>query len=127
MATREKCIFSKKLMNHLVDLGFKVIRSEVNIKDVNMRVFFFEYSDELQAVIDEYVGYLACGIVNVINIFQPDVLCIGGGVSKQGETLLGPVRAIVEQERITKHNDKQTVICAATLGNDAGIIGAAWL
>ena len=80
-----------------------------------------------KAVIDEYVGYLACGIVNVINIFQPDVLCIGGGVSKQGETLLGPVRAIVEQERITKHNDKQTVICAATLGNDAGIIGAACL
>ena len=55
MATRAKCIFSKKLMNHLADLGFKVIRSEVNIKDVNMRVFFFEYSDELQAVIDEYV------------------------------------------------------------------------
>lgn len=80
-----------------------------------------------KAVIDDYVSYLACGIVNVINIFQPDVLCIGGGVSKQGETLLGPVRAIVEQERITKHNDKQTVICAATLGNDAGIIGAACL
>lgn len=80
-----------------------------------------------KAVIDEYVSYLACGIVNVINIFQPDVLCVGGGVSKQGETLLGPVRAIVEQERITKHNDKQTVICAATLGNDAGIIGAACL
>ena len=80
-----------------------------------------------KAVIDDYVSYLACGIVNVINIFQPDVLCIGGGVSKQGETLLGPVRAIVEQERITKHNDKQTQICAATLGNDAGIIGAACL
>jgi glucokinase len=78
-------------------------------------------------VIDNYISYLACGIVNVINIFQPDVLCIGGGVSKQGDNLLNPVRAIVEQERITKHNDKQTIICAATLGNDAGIIGAACL
>ena len=78
-------------------------------------------------VIDEYVSYLACGIVNVINIFQPDILCVGGGVSKQGDTLLAPVRAIVEQERITKHNDKQTIICAASLGNDAGIIGAACL
>ncbi len=78
-------------------------------------------------VIDNYVSYLACGIVNVINIFQPDVLCIGGGVSRQGENLLAPVRAIVEAERITKHNEKQTQICAATLGNDAGIIGAASL
>ncbi len=78
-------------------------------------------------VIDNYISYLACGIVNVINIFQPDVLCIGGGVSRQGENLLAPVRAIVEAERITKHNDKQTIICAATLGNDAGIIGAACL
>jgi glucokinase len=78
-------------------------------------------------VVENYISYLACGIVNVINIFQPDVLCIGGGVSRQGETLLAPVRAIVEQERITKHNDKQTQVCAATLGNDAGIIGAACL
>lgn len=80
-----------------------------------------------KAVIEKYISYLACGIVNVINIFQPDVLCIGGGVSRQGENLLAPVRAIVEKERITKHNEKQTKICAATLGNDAGIIGAACL
>lgn len=78
-------------------------------------------------VVNNFISYLATGIVNVINIFQPDVLCIGGGVSRQGETLLAPVRAIVEQERITKHNDKQTQIVVATLGNDAGIIGAACL
>ena len=78
-------------------------------------------------VVNEYVGYLATGLVNIINIFQPDVLCVGGGISAQGENLLGPVRAIVEAERYTKHNDKQTVICRATLGNDAGIIGAAYL
>jgi glucokinase len=80
-----------------------------------------------KAVIEEYVSYLATGIVNVINIFQPDILCVGGGVSKQGENLLAPVRAIVEKERITKYNDKQTIICTASLGNNAGIIGAACL
>ena len=80
-----------------------------------------------KAVVDEYIGYLATGIVNVINIFQPDIICIGGGVCRQGENLLAPVRAIVEKERITKHTDKQTVLCTATLGNDAGIIGAAKL
>ncbi len=79
------------------------------------------------AVVDEWISYLACGIINAINIFQPDVLCIGGGVSNQGENLLAPLRTIVEKERYTKHNPKQTVICKASLGNDAGIIGAACL
>lgn len=78
-------------------------------------------------VVNKYIGYLACGLINVINIFQPDVLCIGGGISREGETLLAPLRTIIEKERYTKHNAKQTLVCAATLGNDAGIIGAALL
>ena len=78
-------------------------------------------------VVNRYISYLATGLINVINIFQPDVLCIGGGISKEGEILLAPLRAIIEQERFTKHNEKQTIVCAATLGNDAGIIGAAML
>lgn len=78
-------------------------------------------------VVEEYISYLATGVINIINIFQPDVLCVGGGVSNQGENLLAPLRAIVERERYTKHNDKQTVICQCSLGNDAGIIGAAYL
>lgn len=78
-------------------------------------------------VVEKYIGYLACGIVNVINIFQPDVVCIGGGISREGDTLIKPIMKIVEEERITKHNDKQTVVCPAQLGNDAGIIGAAFL
>ena len=77
-----------------------------------------------KSVVDKYISYLACGITNVINVFQPDVLCIGGGISREGETLLAPLRAIVEKERYTKHNKKQTKLCAATLGNDAGIYGA---
>ena len=79
------------------------------------------------AVVKEYIGYLATGIVNVINIFQPDVLCIGGGISKEGDNLITPLMKIVEKERHTKHNDKQTLVCVAMLGNDAGVIGAAFL
>ena len=78
-------------------------------------------------VVDKYISYLATGLINVINIFQPDILCIGGGISKEGETLLAPLRTLIEKERFTKHNNKQTQICIATLGNDAGIIGAACL
>ena len=80
-----------------------------------------------KAIVDEYISYLGCGIVNIINIFQPEVLCIGGGVSQQGDVLLQPIKKIVEVERYTKHNKKQTEVCLCKLGNDAGIIGAAFL
>ncbi len=79
------------------------------------------------AVVDKYIEYLACGVTNVVNIFQPDTICIGGGISHEGETLLAPLRKIVEAERYSKYCARQTEICAATLGNDAGIIGAACL
>ena len=78
-------------------------------------------------VVDQYVRYLACGLINMINIFQPEVLCIGGGVSREGETLLAPVRAIIEKEQFAQTTKSKTRIVAATLGNDAGIIGAAYL
>lgn len=80
-----------------------------------------------RAVTEKYIEYIACGITNVINIFQPEILCIGGGISAEGENLLKPIRAYVEENRFSKHSDKQTVIKKAELGNDAGIIGAACL
>lgn len=80
-----------------------------------------------KAVVDKYIKYLAMGITNTINIFQPDVLCIGGGICNEGDTLLLPVKALVAQEVYTKSSKKNTEIVIAKLGNDAGIIGAAFL
>lgn len=78
-------------------------------------------------VVDKYIKYLACGITNVINIFQPDILCIGGGVCNEGDPLLLPVKALVKDEVYTRNSQKNTEIVIAKLGNDAGIIGAAFL
>lgn len=80
-----------------------------------------------KAVVDKYIKYLAAGITNVINTFQPDILCIGGGVCNEGDPLLLPVKALVKQEVYTKNSPKNTEIVIAKLGNDAGIIGAAFL
>ncbi|MGI6265451.1 MAG: ROK family protein, partial [Acutalibacteraceae bacterium] len=80
-----------------------------------------------QKVVDAYIGYIACGLTNMINIFQPEVLCIGGGICNEGETLLKPLRTIIERDRYSKYCARQTKLCVATLGNDAGIIGAAFL
>lgn len=80
-----------------------------------------------QEIVDEYIKYFSVGLVDMINIFQPDILCVGGGICNEGETLLGPVRAFVEKEQYAMNSSKKTVICRAELGNDAGIIGAALL
>lgn len=78
-------------------------------------------------VVAKYVHYLAQGISNIINIFQPEVLSIGGGVSGEGDYLLDMlvplVRAGVYGQGIVKGTD----IRIASLGNDAGIIGGAVL
>ncbi len=78
-------------------------------------------------VFDAYIGYLGCGITNLVNIFQPDILMVGGGISKEGETLLAPIREYVSRESFDCNPIKATKIVAAQLGNDAGIIGAAML
>lgn len=78
-------------------------------------------------VVEKYIKYLAAGITNTINIFQPDVLCIGGGVCNEGDPLLLPVKALVKEEVYTRNSEKNTEIVIASLGNDAGIIGAAFL
>ena len=78
-------------------------------------------------VVDDYIKYLACGIANTINIFQPDILCIGGGVCNEGDPLLLPLKELVAKEVYTRNSEKNTEIVIAKLGNDAGIIGAAFL
>ena len=78
-------------------------------------------------LVDDYILYLAEGVTNMINIFQPDVLSIGGGVSGEKDNLIKPLTAIVNRDQYTRNNKIKTKIVTAALGNDAGIIGAAGL
>lgn len=80
-----------------------------------------------KVVTDKYIKYLAAGITNTINIFQPDILCIGGGVCNEGDALLVPMKKLVAEEVYTRNSKSNTEIVIAKLGNDAGIIGAAFL
>lgn len=83
--------------------------------------------DAAKDVVDFYIKCLAAGITNTINIFQPDVLCVGGGVCNEGDPLLLPMKALVAKEVYTRNSPKNTEIVIAKLGNDAGLIGAAFL
>lgn len=77
-------------------------------------------------VVDTYIGYIAVGCVNILNIFQPEVICLGGGICNEGETLLAPLRdKTLNSSYGAAALSEKAEICRAILGNDAGIIGAA--
>lgn len=102
-----------------------------NLDNCNARVSFaaMKQGDEVgKEIVDEYISYLASGIASIINIFQPNVLSIGGGVCGEKDYLLKPLYELVFNQTYTKTGvSPQTELKIAELGNDAGIIGAAVL
>ena len=81
------------------------------------------------AVRDAWIKEVAIGLTDVVNIFQPDEIVVGGAVAQQGEVVMAPVREIVLKNEYTAPNPdiKKTKILTSRLGNDAGIVGAALL
>jgi len=102
-----------------------------NLDNCNARVSFaaMKQGDEVgKEIVDEYISYLASGIATIINIFQPNVLSIGGGVCGEKDYLLKPLNEQVFDQTYTKSGvSPQTELKIAELGNDAGIVGAAVL
>ncbi|MDE7439464.1 MAG: ROK family protein [Clostridia bacterium] len=87
---------------------------------------FFETDASAKEVVDWYVEYLACGLINLANAFRPEVIMLGGGVSKEGERLTKPLQEIVDRELFAGHY-APVKITVATLGSAAGAYGAAAL
>lgn len=77
-------------------------------------------------IVEQWIGYVAAGIINIINLLQPEILIIGGAISKEGDFLLKP---IIEMQKANKYSQipGRTKIVTARLGNDAGLIGSAFL
>lgn len=85
-----------------------------------------EGDPDAKKIVDEWISYVGEGVVDMVNIFQPDVLFIGGAISREGDYLLNPIRKLVV-EKSYKTGKGYPEILAARLGNDAGLIGAAFL
>lgn len=116
------------LLSHPKNMMWKLIDNDIEKVSAKTAFEGMRQGDELATMlVDKYIEYLACGLTNVINIFQPEIICIGGGISKEGETLLGPVRKQVDWEEYAREGDRRVQIKPAELFNDAGIVGAAWI
>ena len=113
--------------------GRKTTMTDIAAKygSVNGRVAFDGYragDEAAKEVVDMYIEYLSSGLASMINIFQPEVLSIGGGISGEGQFLIDLIFPLIDKERYGgDFIGKKTEIRIAELGNDAGIVGAAFL
>ena len=105
------------------------LAKEQQLEDINAKVIFDAvHAGDATAknILERYFKYVACGVSNIINILEPSVIVLGGGMSAQKEYLSDSVEKYVQKEMYGGLSLK-TKIKAAQLGNDAGIIGAALL
>lgn len=101
--------------------------TDKDLNNMNAKIPFdaAKQGDETaKKVVAQYIKYVAEGITNLINIFTPEVLVIGGGISKEGDYLLKPLNEHISRDVYAKEVP-QTQIRIAKMGNDAGIIGSA--
>jgi glucokinase len=80
-----------------------------------------------KAVVAKYIKYVGQGLVNFANIFFPEVIIVGGGISNEGDTIIKPLQRYVSRNIYGAQYNPKIKVVAATLKNDAGIIGAATL
>ncbi|WP_250278348.1 ROK family protein [[Clostridium] colinum] len=102
--------------------------TENNLENMTAKIVFDaknQNDDVAIKLVDDYIEYLSVGVANLINIFKPQVILLSGGISKQGEKLIIPLKEKVMSKVFGK--DLKTKIDIATLGNNAGLIGAAML
>ena len=78
-------------------------------------------------VVSNYLRYLAEGLANIANAFRPEAILIGGGISAQGDALTKPLQKRLDKLMLGHGKYAPVKIKAATLGNDAGLVGAAML
>ena len=107
-------------------LMHKVAKDEGKVSGMTSFVAAKQGDKTAQEVVKQYAIYVAEGLTNLENIFQPEMICVGGGISREGDYLLDPVREYVAKNGYNKYM-KKTEIVTAKLFNDAGIIGAAMI
>ena len=114
-----------KYAKKLLEEGHASSLSDLDHMDARAIIEASKLGDELSVkVFDRLIHYLSVGIINLINLFDPEIIAIGGGLSGAGEYLLKPIRDKVNS-MIFMEGHPSAQIVLATMENDAGIIGAA--
>lgn len=120
---------TKKAMNEdLKSIMWDFVENDINKVDGRTAFECAKKGDKTaNMVVDKYIYYLAESILSMLNIFRPEAFIIGGGISAQGEYLTEKLKEYCLKAEFGYKGAPSTDILVATLGNDAGIIGAASL
>lgn len=81
-------------------------------------------NETLKNMINEYIEYLGIGISNIVNIFEPDAICIGGSFAEYENIFYEPLKSLLLSGNLLFNQRHDIIIKLAKLKNDAGIIGA---
>lgn len=113
---------------HPESVMWKLCRDDAENADGRTAFDGMRRGDETaEKVVEGYLDYLAEGITNIVNAFRPQAVLIGGGISAEGETLTKPLQEKVNARILGHGRYAPVTIRAASLGNDAGLVGAALL
>jgi glucokinase len=102
---------------------------EDNLDNLNIRKLFAAHKrgDEVATqVLDETAVYIGIGLASVVNLFNPEIVVIGGGIADGGGTFLEAVSSEMKKHAFSSAFDGLSIV-RASLGNDAGFIGAGLL
>lgn len=83
-----------------------------------------EKNKKIQNVINEFIEYLSIGISNIINIFEPEAVVIGGSFVYVSDILLDKLKRNINEKKYLYNKREELIIIPAILGNDAGMIGS---
>lgn len=102
------------------------------IGDINLvdgkTAFIYQNKDKVaKQVVEEYINYLVCGITNIANVFRPNIIVLGGGISNQKEGLYDALNERLEKQIFGNGIVQSIKVVPALLRNKAGILGAAAL
>ena len=98
-----------------------------DIPGKELRKIIDDSQKQIQDIQSEYINDLALGISNLINIFEPDCIIIGGGFTRYSKWLLKPLKQKLLNSELLFNEREELIIEPAKLGNEAGIIGASIL
>lgn len=112
----------------MVKLRYEELNLDVDINQIDGRIIF-KYAQEnhngIQTIIDEWIDYIAIGLVSLTHIFNPEMIVLGGGVCQQEEYFLKPLRKKILDKVMPRFSENLEVV-SADLGNDAGLVGAVY-
>lgn len=115
----------EKMRQYPDSLLWKIAPTEAQVEGKTAFDALQEGDAAAKEAFEEFIDALSCGVVNIIDIFQPEIVCIGGGLSRQGRVLTDLIQKAADQEEYNRDGKHRCKIVTARLGNDAGLIGAA--